>query len=293
MLDDIENSFTRRDKVLTSTLAVRHSNKLDHSSSRYESIISSNNDNRLFPGIPLYCEGEHKPLLRGVFHLIATLLLPYGYYNLYVETNGSVYCQTIGGVYIISNIWCYGFSSLYHVGTWSPKIEILLQKLDHCGIALLGAGTFMPAAFLLFPVVPYGILLAFISLLTCSYACYHILHSRPSVFRLILVAASIIPFLPLCYIYMNSIELACTFYCLLFRGLGLIIFICGKPNPLPSIFGYHEIFHIFDVVANTCVYIGNWSIIRRACNPFIEHQTVLDDILKLFYFIFGYNDPSS
>ena len=31
--------------------------------------------------------------------------------------------------------------------------------------------------------------------------------------------------------------------------IGLIVFVKQCPNPMPSIFGYHEIFHLFVVIA--------------------------------------------
>lgn len=31
--------------------------------------------------------------------------------------------------------------------------------------------------------------------------------------------------------------------------IGLLVFVKQFPNPIPSIFGYHEIFHVFVVIA--------------------------------------------
>ncbi len=248
------------------------------------SIISStsNRDGRLFPGLTLYCEGHEKPILRGIFHLFFTLLLPFLYYNLFLEANGNFNGELVSGLYIFTNLWCYGFSSLYHVGRWSLKVEILLQKLDHCGIAIFGCGTFLPAAFLLLTLIP-GMLLTIIASSTAAYACYHIMNSRPSILRLVLVASSVLPFLPLCYDLMNVIEFTCAMLGILFRILGMYFFIHKHPNLFPGVFGYHEIFHFFDTAASACVYILNWSIIRRTCNPFLEHQTVLVYVELLAY----------
>lgn len=112
-------------------------------------------DGRLFPEYKLYCEGMNKPKGRGKIHLAASLLLPLGLVHLFLEANGSFYGIISSTFYIFTNIWCYGVSGIYHVFQWSARTEIILQKLDHCGIALLSCGTMMPVIFLLAP-WPYG-----------------------------------------------------------------------------------------------------------------------------------------
>jgi len=78
------------------------------------------------------------------------------------------------GIFFITQFWLFisylSCSALYHIGKWSMKVgklflllheyivqikyryhltEILLQKLDHCGIALFSAGTNTPVSYLL------------------------------------------------------------------------------------------------------------------------------------------------
>ena len=85
------------------------------------------NDGRLHPEYPLYCEGMAKPKCRGYIHLICTLLLPLAYYHLYLESNGNVMAIVSSGLYIFSNMWCYGFSAIYHIGMLSV---FLLHSYD-------------------------------------------------------------------------------------------------------------------------------------------------------------------
>ena len=40
--------------------------------------------------------------------------------------------------------------------------------------------------------------------------------------------------------------------------LGALAYATRRPNPLPSTFGFHEVFHACTVVAATCHYIGLW-----------------------------------
>ena len=222
-------------------------------------------DGRLFPGLLLYCEGHEKPKLRGVSHLICTFFLFYCLYDLYTEANNNLIGQISAVLYVSSNIYCYGISAIYHIGKWSIKTEILLQKLDHCGIAILGCGTMLPVSFLLLP-LSQGLLLSISAISICIYTCYHIFNCRPSVLRLALNGCTLIPFLPQLYYCMNDIEYTCTILVFAFQITGLAVFIVQKPKLCPKIFGYHELFHIFVICAGGCVYICNWSVIRRICN---------------------------
>lgn len=106
------------------------------------SVKGHKRDDRLFPDIPLYCEGYPKPIARGVLHLLCTMLLPFGLrYLIKIAGPNNRIAHIASALYIFTNIWCYGFSALYHVGRWSVQMEILMQKLDHCGVALLSTGT--------------------------------------------------------------------------------------------------------------------------------------------------------
>lgn len=243
--------------------------------------VADKRDNRLFPEYLLYCEGLPKPALRGILHLICSLLLPFGMWHLVKESNGSTIGSIAAVVYVFTNIFCYGFSALYHVGKWSIQKEILLQKVDHCGIALLSAGTFFPASILLLP-SEVGLLFFLSTFSSFLWTCYHIVHLRPSSLRQIIVIGTLLPFMPFLSPLMNNIEFWGTILTIMFQAIGLTIFSFRQPNPWPTVFGYHEIFHVFVVLAGICVYFINWSIIRRTCNPTTQVQDVGELVVSMF-----------
>lgn len=238
-------------------------------------------DNRLFPEYPLYCEGLDKPVLRGFAHLCCALILPLGMYHLMLEANGNILGMIVAFLYTFSNIWCYGISALYHVGNWSARTEIFLQKLDHCGIAVLSCGTMLPVSVLLLSPLVGGIFTV-LSVGTCIWACWNIMNLRPSVVRLAIVASVLMPFIPFCFVRMNTIEFTTMLLTYVFQSIGMSIFINKFPDPWPSIHGYHELFHIFVIIAGICVYLCNWSVIRRTCNPY-AHRTEIVEILHLLW----------
>ena len=148
-------------------------------------------------------------MLRGFLHLFLSLVIPYGFYHFYLVSNGNPIAIYSSFFYLFTNFFCYGASGLFHTIEWSHSAEILMQKIDHCGIALLSWGTFMPVCVLLMA-YPYGIIFASMLFLTCSYCCYNIMYSRPSVLRQALVPACLVPFIPYLYTIMTQYE----FYCI-------------------------------------------------------------------------------
>lgn len=236
-------------------------------------------DGRLFPEYLLYCEGMPRPTLRGVLHLLCALLYPLAVYHLWLDANGNTLGQIAGLIYITSNFWCVGFSALYHVGRWSVNTEILLQKLDHCGIAIFSAGTNIPVCLLLLP-FNYGATLAFLSVVSCAWACWHVANRRPSVWRLIVVASMIAPFFPVLWFYMSAFEFKCMIGNTIVQLIGSIIFTNRFPDPWPSVLGYHELFHICTGFGIMFIYLCNWSVIHRTCNPY-AHITDVSELLKM------------
>lgn len=238
------------------------------------------NDGRLYPEYPLYCEGLQKPICRGLMHLMCTILLPFGMWHLVIEANDDPVGIATAILYVGSNIWCYGFSALYHVGTWSPKTEILLQKLDHCGIALLSVGTFMPCTWLLFP-AHVAALFTLMLVSTCAWTCWSVRRCRPS-----LLAQVSVPLNSLLFVYyfaatLSSMEFTCFWIVVALKLCGVVVFVRMQPDPFPTVFGYHEVFHLFVSLAGATVYLCNWSIIRRACNPYAHNTDVWIDVMAM------------
>ena len=140
---------------------------------------------QLFDSFLIFIEfsGHPKPAFRGILHLFFTILLPCGLKILLNAAGNKNYVAYMAStVYICSNMWCYGMSALYHVGKWSVQTEIIFQKLDHCGVAILSTGTMIPCCLLLLPSY-IGIPFLCISVVCCCRACYHIFKLEPSVCR--------------------------------------------------------------------------------------------------------------
>ena len=240
-----------------------------------------NLDDRLFPDHPLYCEGLSKPKMRGLIHFAYALLMPLGMIHLYYEANGNFYGQLAGFIFVLTNLYCVGVSAMYHMGNWSMSSEILIQKLDHCGIAIYATGVNFPVSFLLLT-QNEGTLLLILSVVTCGWTCWHVMNNRPAVWRFVIVSAMIVLFFPILIFKMSTFEFTCALLNGLTQGIGMAVFLNRKPDPWPSVCGYHELFHFICIVGMTITYVCNWSVIRRTCNPYARHTEVLDLLWPMF-----------
>lgn len=278
---EVQNTLDSIEAQITHDVKHDDSMGTDESGSSLTAVLIDKekkpNDNRLFSDYPLYCEGMHKPVLRGYLHLFGSLLLPLALLHLVLEANGNAAGTFAACVYIFCNAWCYGCSALFHMGKWSYQEEIWLQKMDHCGIAVLSSGTMVPLCVLLLP-AKIGATFMALSWGFCIWTCYKIFNLRPSYLRQVMVPACIFIFMPYCYLCMNNIEWYSMLSTIGFQMIGMTVFInkfcnfsCNR-----HLFGYHEIFHMFVCLAGLCVYVCNWSIIRRTCQPYANELDVLD-----------------
>jgi hemolysin III len=153
-----------------------------------------------------------------------------------------------------------GISALYHRVTWSPAVRLWMRRADHAGIFLLIAGTYTP-----------------VGLISLTGAW------RTSILGVVWIGAAIATLSKLCWVgapkWLAAVigiglgwagvaampQLAAhdgiTPVVLLAAGgiaytLGGIVYAVKRPNPLPLVFGYHEVFHALTVVALGCQYVA-------------------------------------
>jgi hemolysin III len=152
----------------------------------------------------------------------------------------------------------FGMSALYHRPTWQPRARRLMRRLDHAMIYLLIAGTYTPFGLL----VLHGPWRITILAIVWTGAVAAILLKIVWCDAPTWVAATIglmlgwagVPVLPQ---IAERIGVGGSVL-LLLGGLaysvGAVVYACKRPDPVPRIFGYHEIFHALVVVAVACQY---------------------------------------
>ena len=162
-------------------------------------------------------------------------------------------------VYAVTGVLLFGVSAVYHRGNWSPRVKIVLKRLDHTNIMLVIAGSYTPLALALLDRQQAELLLWVI----WSCAILGVL------FRLLWTDAPRWLYVPI-YIALGCGSLfylpdffAANVASAVLICVGGILYITGavfyalkKPNISYEHFGFHELFHALTVFAFAAHYIA-------------------------------------
>ncbi len=89
-----------------------------------------------------------KPLWRGWIHAVATpLAVAAGIVLVIVASTTGL--KVASAIYAFTGVLLFGVSAVYHRGTWSPRVRVVLKRLDHTNIMLVIAGSYTPLAWAL------------------------------------------------------------------------------------------------------------------------------------------------
>jgi hemolysin III len=198
-----------------------------------------------------------KPVLRGWMHLLwfeASLVLGT---LLLARAHGALRI-TAGAVYVTSVSALFGVSALYHRGNWTTEWRRRLQRLDHAMIFFLIAGTATPA-FLLDERDAFGLTCLIVMwALTLTAAVIHMAWMNAPER---LVGGTFIGLgwvaglsLPGVWIHAGVAPAVLMLAGGLLYTAGAISYHRRRPDPSPSVFGYHEVFHSYVCAAAACQY---------------------------------------
>jgi hemolysin III len=162
-------------------------------------------------------------------------------------------------VYGVSLALMFSASAVYHLVKVQPKTMLFLRKLDHAAIYLLIAGTYTPICIHYFTgawrwaplaiiwslaIVGIGVKVFVIKAPRWITAGIYLVMGWLGVAAVREVIA-VIPTGAIAWLLLGG---------LIFTG-GAVVYILKKPDPLPGVFGFHEIWHIFVILGALCHYI--------------------------------------
>ncbi|WP_338870052.1 PAQR family membrane homeostasis protein TrhA [Myxococcus stipitatus] len=197
-------------------------------------------------------EADVKPRLRGLSHAFAFVAALVGFFVLVAAPVQGVQ-RLADGIFGLSLVLMFGISGTYHVLTWGPEAHQRLRRMDHAAIYLLIAGTFTPLATLDAPGawtqgllwVMWGCALAGAGLSLAGISGTRGVRSGLYVL-LGALAAPVMLRLP-------GVMGAGRATWLLVGGcvyaLGAVVYARKWPDPIPAVFGYHEVFHVMVIAA--------------------------------------------
>ncbi len=207
-----------------------------------------------------------KPRFRGVSHEIAAVIFPIlGLALVLIAHSASVRCAII--VYSVGVTAMYATSACYHRGHWSHSTRLRLQRLDHSMIMIAIAATYTPFAVAALDRHSATILLAVIwSIAIVGIIAKMLwLHTHPRLGAALYIAIgwTALAFVPTLW---RDVDLV-TFLLLVLGGvvysLGAAVFASHRPDPAPTAFGFHEIFHALVITAGLIFYIAPVHVVLR------------------------------
>ncbi len=208
---------------------------------------------------------EPKPTLRGWIHAVMFPIAVIGGIVL-VAGAPTTAGRISAGIFATTAALLFGTSALLHRGSWSPGVEGFLRRLDHANIYLIIAGTYTPFAVLALPPEQGKILLAIVWSGALAGVVFRVFwQGAPrwlSTTLYVVVGWIIIVFIP------GLLEGAgVTVVVLLAVGgvlysIGAVVYAVKKPDLIPGVFGFHEVFHTLTVAAFATHYVAVWLVVN-------------------------------
>lgn len=208
--------------------------------------------------------GEEKPRLRGVSHQYA--------FFFFTAANALLLWQAIGArakfgvlVYALSISTLYAASSMYHRGTWSFAVTQWIRRLDHASIFFVVAGSYTPVFMLLLPPGQLTLGLGLVWTLSILGIAKSLLWvgSPKWLTTLLAIGAG---WSGAYYVFnlrtqMGPLPFALILGCGFSYTIGGIIYARKRPDPVPKVFGYHEIFHALVILGCLCHHLHVWLLL--------------------------------
>jgi hemolysin III len=202
---------------------------------------------------------RRRPRLRGVIHQYAFFAAVVVGVGLVLGADGSR-ARTGAAVFAASVAAMLGISALYHRVVWPPGPRRWMRRLDHAAIFLLIAGTYTPFALITLD----GTWRAAILAIVWSGAGIAIVLKVAWVEGPRWVAAVVavalgwigVVVLPQLHDHAGSVGLALLGVGGVLYTAGAVVYARKRPDPVPNVFGYHELFHALVVAAAACQYVA-------------------------------------
>lgn len=158
-------------------------------------------------------------------------------------------------VFMLTSLLLFGNSALYHRFNWNPRTKVILKRIDHANIFLLIAGTYTPLAVLALPPSKGILLLSLVwagALLGIGFRVFWITAPRWLYVPIYLALGWAAMMYIVDLLDANVAMMVLVVIGGLLYTAGAVIYGMKKPNPVPGVFGFHEIFHTLTVLAFLC-----------------------------------------
>ena len=208
--------------------------------------------------------GKWRPRWRGRIHGGAVaVVIPAGVILTLVTPSGLARVAVF--VYVASLLALFSTSASYHLFTRTQRAQRTMRQLDHAMVYVLIAGTYTPVCLLALPrnigvVFLIGIWSAALVGITLKITWRA--HKVSGAMYLIIGWAALI-ILPWAYHRAGFTSLLLFALGGIVYTVGAILFYLQRPQLRPLVFGYHEVWHVFTVVAVALQFAGVGVLIAK------------------------------
>jgi hemolysin III len=200
-----------------------------------------------------------KPLLRGVLHEAAFFVALVAGVLLIIYADG-VRASAAAAIFAASVVVMLGASTLYHRVNWSLRARPWMRRVDHAGIYLLIAGTYTPVGLLTLRGTTREVVLGIVwGGAAAAILMKFIWVSAPkwlSAATGIALGWAGVAAMPQVARYAGATAVVLLAIGGLAYTVGAVVYASRRPDPVPAVFGYHEVFHALTLVAVTCQYVA-------------------------------------
>ena len=200
-----------------------------------------------------------KPLLRGVLHqaafavsLVVGTLLIVGSRGEREHVAAAIFAGSVAA--------CFGASALYHRVNWTPRLRPWMRRVDHAGVYLLIAGSYTPVCLLVLGGAWSILVLAIVWLAATTAAVFKFAWVTAPKWLAVAIGVALgwaaVALLPQLATRMHVGAIVLLAVGGLLYTSGALVYLWRRPDPAPTVFGYHELFHALTIVAVACQYVA-------------------------------------
>ena len=202
---------------------------------------------------------EVKPRWRGASHEVAAFVFPVLGLVL-VAVAHTTAARWAALVYTVGVTAMYATSACYHRGHWNPSVRRRLRRLDHSMILVGIAATYTPIAVVGLDTRSARILLGVVWPLAVAGIVVQMLWLNAPRWLVaglyVVIGWTALAFVPVLWHELGVVTFSLIVCGGVVYSVGARVYSARRPDPVPAVFGFHEVFHALVIAAGLIFYVA-------------------------------------
>jgi hemolysin III len=200
--------------------------------------------------------------MRGVLHLVTALLVP-GAMVWLLLLSDSPRAYVSAAIFATSLLLLYLSSATYHLAPWNDGLRGVMKRIDHSMIFVLIAGSYTPFCLVVLsnawgiPMLSVVWTLAGLGIVLAALWPHAPRWLNVALYLGLGWLAVIAAWPVVTGLHPGALALLLSGG--LMYSIGAVVYATKRPDPLPKVFGFHEVFHVF-VIAGSVLHFAAIAI---------------------------------